>query len=143
MGFEETKAKRLRQLERDIARAATDFLALDGWRALKTDPVSRHEWAKGFGEKGMADSLYLRYGLTQEVYTKGPAFGEIMWIEWKTPIGRVAPHQRAWREAERARGALALIAGVDFDATIEGFILWYQQSGLQRLRLRLRLMGGP
>ena len=126
-----------RLLEIDLAKACTDLLALDGWRALKTDPVSRREWGKGFGEKGMADSLYLRY--TDPLWIAGDkrAIGEIFWIEWKTPKGRLAPHQHAWREAERARGALALIAGIDFDASLEGFVCWYQKSGLQRRELRI------
>jgi hypothetical protein len=130
-----TTAPRL--LEIDIAKACTDLLALDGWRHLKTDPVSRREWGKGFGEKGMADSLYLRYGLA-EGYTKGPAHGEILWIEWKRPKdGRVAQHQRLWREAERERGALAIIAGEDFHASIEGFFRWYSSSGLQRKKMSI------
>jgi len=32
------------------------------------------------------------------------------------------------------RGALTLIAGEDFPASVAGFIGWYQQSGLQRNR---------
>jgi len=33
---------------------------------------------------------------------------------------------------ERKRGALTLIAGQDFPATIEGFKAWYIGSGLNR-----------
>ena len=39
-----------------------------------------------------------------------------------------------WHTKERARGALTLIAGEDFPASVAGFIGWYQQSGLQRNR---------
>jgi hypothetical protein len=132
-----------RLLELDLARACTDLLALDGWRALKTDPVSRREWGKGFGELGMADSLYIRYAPPKDdavgriFWNETRAAAEVLWIEWKTPRGRVAEHQHAWRERERSRGALALIAGIDFDASLEGFARWYLQSGLQRRRLRI------
>lgn len=137
-----------RLLEIDLARAATDLLALDGWRHLKTDPVSRRAWGKGFGELGMADSLYIRYqGFEKPRRGNYDAFrmatpetqvqAQLMWIEWKTPKGRVAPHQHEWRERERFRGALALIAGIDFDASLEGFCSWYLKSGLQRKNLWL------
>lgn len=128
--------------EADLAKAATDLLALDGWRALKTDPVSRREWGRGFGEKGMADYLYIRYEMRDwseedrsvacRQMVGERAIAQVMWIEWKIPRGTVAEKQHAWRERERARGALALIAGVDFHASFEGFARWYAQSGLQR-----------
>jgi hypothetical protein len=53
---------RKRTPEADLERAASELLALEGWRALKTDPTSDRSRAKGFGEPGMADSLYIRYG---------------------------------------------------------------------------------
>jgi hypothetical protein len=37
------------------------MLVQDGWRALKTSPVSRRARGVGFGELGMADYLYIRY----------------------------------------------------------------------------------
>lgn len=124
--------------EHDLAQACTDLLALDGWRALKTDPVSRREWGKGFGEAGMADYLYIRYSdqarLMPEKF-RGPvdsSYAQVLWIEWKIPAGRVAPKQHAWRERERSRGGLSLIAGVDFHASVEGFCRWYALSGMQR-----------
>ncbi len=59
-----------------------------------------------------------------------------MWIEWKRERRRRATKpteiQMLWHQAERARGAFTLIAGVDFPATIEGFRDWYRASGLQR-----------
>ena len=129
-----------RLLELDLARACTDLLKLDGWRALKTDPVSRREWGKGFGEVGMADYLYIRYYSQQASYP-WKALAEVIWIEWKIPTGRVAPKQHAWRERERSRGALSLIAGVDFHASLEGFCRFYAQSGLQRRRFSVQ--GAP
>lgn len=47
-------------LESEIQQQCADLLALDGWRALRTDPCSDRGRAKGFGEKGMADHLFLR-----------------------------------------------------------------------------------
>ena len=91
----------------------------------------------------MADGLYIRY-LDKAIVEypggymvlKRPA-AEILWIEWKrrTETGadtKAAEHQKAWHRDERAKGALTLIAGEDFPATVEGFIAWYEQSGLKR-----------
>ena len=86
----------------------------------------------------MADSFYIRYGCGgRPGHTPSDALVELMWIEWKTPKGRPALHQLAWHAREQTRGALALMAGVDSPATIEGFFDWYQKSGLQRRTMRL------
>lgn len=123
--------------EADLERQCSDLLAFDGWRSLKTDPVSRREWGKGFGEKGMADRLYVRYALSVPMRpgTYDPASfaaAQVMWIEWKVPRGRNEPHQKQWQTAERLRGALVLVAREDFPATFEGFCAWYAKSGLLR-----------
>jgi hypothetical protein len=101
------------------------LLSEDGWRILKTDPVSDRSRGKGFGETGMADVLALRYG-------KQGAACEVLWVEWKAPGGRPRKHQLAWHTRERARGAMTVIAGVDFAASLQGFIAWYRVSGLAR-----------
>ena len=131
--------------ERDIAETCSDILIWDGWRMLVTDPVSDKSRGKGFGEKGMADRLYIRYGFSQpgflnmgirnpNIYHRSQV--ELMFIEWKRTVrGRATKptqHQLDWHRDERARGALTLIAGEDFPATIEGFQVWYRDSGLQR-----------
>jgi hypothetical protein len=120
--------------EAHLERQCSDFLALDGWRSLKTDPVSRKEWGKGFGEKGMCDRLYIRYAEFEPRTLLEPYLdnAQVMWIEWKTPRGKAAPHQRRWIEAERARGALVLLAGQDFPALYEAFVVWYRRTGLLR-----------
>jgi hypothetical protein len=65
-------------------------------RALKTDPVFRREWAEGFGELGMADSLYIRYGCgAKRGHAPSDALAGLIWIEWKTPTRRAALHQLA------------------------------------------------
>lgn len=146
--------------ERDIERTCTDLLALDGWRCLKTDPVSRREWGKGFGEKGMADCLYIRYrqnpedrtetiahptgeergrgihaGREKVLVTYIPHFYlgcDVLWIEWKKPSGKLHVHQKEWHDSERYRGAVTWIAGVDFPATFDDFLAFYRNSGLNR-----------
>lgn len=116
--------------ERDIEDACTDLLALDGWRCIKTD--LRHLRGLGVQEKGMADRLYLRYN---QIDVCGLVAA--IWIEWKRPKGVVASHQAQWHQKERALGALTLIAGVDFVATVDGFLEWYRETGFMRQNLTL------
>lgn len=142
------RAATVRVMERDIQRTCTEFLEWDGWRSLRTDPVSRREWGKGFGEPGMADHLYIRYGpgfkaapdIRRSIV---PTDADVLWIEWKRlrpskngktwgRATKAAIHQKAWHVLERKRGGLTLIAGEDFPASIEGFQDWYRKSGLQR-----------
>ena len=47
--------------------------------------------------------------------------------EHLSTLGR-ALDQHAWHAREQARGALALIVGVDFAATIEGFLDWIRKA---------------
>ena len=112
--------------ERDLEKACSDLLQCDGWRLLKTDPVSDRRRGKGFGEIGMADCLYIRY------LRRATGDSEVMWIEWKAPRGKPSGAQRLWIAAERARGALVWLAGADFPASVEGFLAHYQESGLMR-----------
>jgi len=122
-------------IEAQLEKTCTEMLELDDWRSLKTDPVRNREWGKGFGELGMADRLYIRYGWPSERFW-GTAL--VMWIEWKCmrpgrkTATKAQQHQLDWIAAERARGALVLLAGVDFPATFEGFKAWYLNSGLNR-----------
>lgn len=171
--------------EADIQRVCSEYLQLDGWRVLRTDPVSDGSLAaeikyailktpelasvkglifdivdrcvrgKGFGEVGMADCLYIRYDYMDEALrqlerlavsdlpcdtaTQLRVMTSILWVEWKRKGGKAAPHQKTWHAAERARGALTLIAGEDFEASISGFSKWYMQS---RLRRRVGLIHG-
>lgn len=132
--------------EAHIQQTCTEWLELDGWRSLRTDPVRNREWGKGFGELGMADHLYIRYDQhprgkqIKSIWCKEDA--EVMWIEWKRiragrkKATKTTLQQDNWHAAERARGALTMIAGVDFPATIEGFQDWYLKSGLMRKNLR-------
>lgn len=127
--------------ESDIEQTCSEWLALDGWRSLKTDPVRNREWGKGFGELGMADRLYLRYNDGERLdpvsilMSRVTRLHGVMWIEWKSKSGRPSKHQTNWHIGERGRGALTLIAAIDFPASIEGFQNWYRASGLMRRKI--------
>lgn len=119
--------------EHMIEAECTRLLEQDGWRALRTDPVSDRGRGKGFGELGMADHLYIRYFERSGQYHT--AFGEVLWIEFKSADGKLRKNQGPWHEIERARGALTWIAGVDFPASVAGFVEHYRKSGLNRGRV--------
>ena len=132
--------------ERQIQETCDGFLTLDGWRLIKTDLP--HLRGLGVQEKGMPDRLYIRYlhdceGI-QCSCDKHGATGraEIMWCEWKKRGGKAAQHQKTWHYRERLCGALTLIAGEDFPASIEGFMDWYAKSGLQRRKVTMGAVGG-
>ncbi len=130
--------------EAQIQQACDDFLALDGWRKIVTDPP--HMRGLGVSEKGIPDRLYLRY--RPEPYERHhgrevpggfggwdpvtPCQAEALWIEWKKKGGKAALHQKTWHAAELMRGALIWVAGETFPATIEGFQAYYMDSGLNR-----------
>ena len=103
------------------------FMEEDGWRPLRTDPVSDKSRGKGFGELGMADYLFLRpmRGLK-------PERSETLWVEFKSRGGQPKKHQTEWHTKERARGFRTWIASVDFPASVEGFRSHYEKSGLMR-----------
>lgn len=138
--------------ERQIQETCAQLLSLDGWRRVRTDMA--HLRGLSVQEPGMADDLFIRYGLS---YMGAPGSApelrradEVLWIEWKRERGstslnpkkalftraeKASIRQKAWHATERARGALTLIAGEDFPATIEGFCMWYRKSGLMRRNL--------
>lgn len=123
----------MRVLEKHVEQTVREFMELDGWRVLKTDPVSRREWGKGFGEIGMPDLLFIRYGLpiTRRGFSGHPpeiqSAAQVIWVEVKRPGGKPRADQVAWIEGERSRGALVLV--VD---DIDVFKTWYLCSGLNR-----------
>lgn len=133
---------KLRVSEADIEKTCTELLELDGWRSFKMEQNFSERKVKVTGERGMPDRLYLRYcygpqgvGRCQCGMVEGCACSETLWVEWKSATGKSATHQKTWHETERRRGALVLVAGVDFPASIEGFQSWYRSSGLNRGRI--------
>jgi hypothetical protein len=111
--------------ESAIEAECTKLLEEDGWRAMRTDPVSDKSKGKGFGEIGMADHLFMR------PYGSGFAC-QVLWVEFKAGKERAGAHQIAWHTKERARGFVTWIANENFPATIEGFREHYANSGLMR-----------
>lgn len=121
--------------EADVQQAVVQFLELDGWRSIRTDPVSDRARGKGFGEVGMPDYLFVRYEASHFCQTDLPpacliargAWARVLWIEFKRAGQKPKPHQQAWIDAERTRGALVMVVD-DVDA----FRHWYFTSGLNR-----------
>lgn len=127
--------------EAHIEATCTEWLSWDDWRAIETDP--KHLRGLGVSEPGMGDKQYIRYRNRYRMETGGYsglhllALTEVMWIEWKRKGGKAGQKQQEWHERERARGALTLIAGEDFPASIEGFCSFYAKSGLQRKKMSI------
>lgn len=120
-----------------IQSTCTTVLERDGWRVLRTDPVSDKSRGKGFGELGMADALVMRP--IRPAYALGPQCCEVLWIEWKRGNEKAKSHQIVWHRNERARGFITWIANEDFPATVEGFKKKYAASGLLRNKLCLEV----
>lgn len=124
--------------EAQIQKQIDDFLELDGWRIIRTDLP--HLRGLGVQEKGIPDRLYVRYLPTLIAIldcVRYRAVSEVLWIEHKKPRGRLSDRQKAWHDAERARGALVIVAGQDFHPSLDSFCQWYSSSGLQRVSVRL------
>jgi hypothetical protein len=113
----------LKVSEADVQRAVVDMLELDGWRAIRTDPVSDRSRGKGFGEIGMPDYLFLRYGLNYS------GVG-VLWVEFKAPGKTLNRHQVVWHSREGKRGALIFVVS---DAA--QFRETYKTSGLMRNKI--------
>lgn len=136
-----TKIKPLSEYH--IAETCSDWLGLDNWRRLNTNPVSDRSRGKGFGELGMADDLYIRYTFLPNVggsTTEARSLAQMLWIEWKRPGQTAKPHQKAWHAAERALGALVWVAEDTWVTPKDGdpiaaFQAHYRGSGLMRKKL--------
>jgi hypothetical protein len=143
--------KRITEKEADIQEACSQMLELDGWRRIRTD--LKHLRGMGVQEPGIADDLFIRYdhfdwfgSIEEEKEMSVKVLSQVMWVEWKRIDPRAgkdgirstkaSQKQKDWHTLERKRGALVLVAGVDFPATIEGFRRWYaEESGLMRMRI--------
>ena len=146
--------------EAQIQQTCCEMLALDDWRRVRTDMKQLR--GMGVQEPGMADDLFIRYCPSPyEIHMDGVdpnnprAIGwwkkglecqaQVMFIEWKRIDPRAgrdgvrstkaSQKQQDWHTLERKRGALTLIAGEDFSASIEGFREWYRASGLMRNKI--------
>jgi hypothetical protein len=117
------KTAKLKISEADVQQAVVLMLEIDGWRAIRTDPVSDRSRGKGFGEVGMPDYLFIRYGSV----APSSCTAQVLWIEFKAPGKGPLPHQVLWAVTETNRGALVL--KVD---DVDGFREYYKKSGLMR-----------
>ena len=119
--------------ESSIQETCCDFLALDGWRRIRTDMKQLR--GMGVQEKGMADDLFIRYRLSGNHVPAnycGIVMAEVFWVEWKSKKGVHGQKQDEWQLLERSRGALVWVAKKDFEPTVEGFSEHYTRSGLLR-----------
>lgn len=113
--------------EAHVQQTVVQFLELDGWRAIRTDPVSDRSRGKGFGEPGMPDYLFLRYWKPDHLHNDTRPIGEMIWVEFKRKDKKPTSHQLIWHSGERGRGAFVFV--VD---DIDEFTRWYLGSGLNR-----------
>lgn len=122
--------------EAQVQQAVVQFLELDGWRAIRTDPVSDKSRGKGFGEVGMPDYLFIRYThavlpesghISDTTFRMLGACAQVLWIEFKRKGAKRTGLQVNWHSIERSRGALVMT--VD---DIDEFTKWYLASGLNR-----------
>ena len=127
------QSSKLKVSEADVQQAVVLMLELDGWRAIRTDPVSDRSRGKGFGEVGMPDYLFIRYQCvavlndTNETIDVEPPCCQVLWVEFKAPGKYETKSQRDWHIKERTRGGFVLVvSGVD------DFREWYKTSGLMR-----------
>ena len=119
--------------ECEIQAECVKLMEEDGWRALRTDPVSDKGRGKGFGELGMADHLFMRpIPAPQGVRL---SLCDVLYVEFKRGNERAGQRQIEWHAKERARGFLTWIANTDFPATVEGFKAHYRASGLCRSKV--------
>lgn len=100
-----------------VTRTVRDYLELRGWRPVRIN-------AGPFGSNGMPDYCFLHYQRSL-----------IMWIEFKSPTGRLGPKQERWIANERARGARVVVV-----RQYEAFRDWYEgeygAEGQMRLAAR-------
>jgi hypothetical protein len=110
------KGKRGKTPEAQLTEQVVDFMKMKGWRALRMSRGVATFGDRGtvtFGEPGMPDWLFLRYG------REGLSMRSILWMEMKQSKSRescrcatkktrqrcTACDQRKWRMTETARGA--------------------------------------
>jgi hypothetical protein len=125
---------KLKISETDVQQAVVLMLELDGWRSLRTDPVSNRARATGFGEVGMPDYLFIRYkDLGLEISLEGcstdslTSLAQVLWVEFKAPGKKLKPHQIRWVLDEARLGALVMTCD-----EVDEFREWYKTSGLMR-----------
>lgn len=124
--------------ECDIQKACEDLLQWDGWRIFRLEQNWSEKKCKDVGEAGAPDCLAIRYvgesmaPTGMRLDTNLQALSQVLMVEWKRPGGKAAQRQSDWHLLERKRGALVWLAGVEFPASVDGFLAHYRASGLNR-----------
>jgi hypothetical protein len=118
----------LKLLEQDVARQVRDYLAFRGWRPLR---MQRTVLPGSFqtGEPGQADYLFLRY-LTDAK----PGSTLALWVEFKSPAGRLRKGQPEWHTRERLRGGLVWVVDSfeDFEESYRREFSWLHAEERRR-----------
>lgn len=83
-------AKRKTQPETAIRRAITDFLRVHGWKVVRIVQSA-------LSEKGIPDLVAVKDGWH-------------VWIEVKTPTGRLSAKQKEWLDDLAAHGGMYIVA---------------------------------
>ncbi len=121
--------------ESSLESAVATLMQLDGWRYFHTE-YALTQGGRPVLEPNMPDAFFIRYLDGKEGCGCPLPFGcccsHTIWVEFKRVGKKATGEQRLWHAAERKRGAIMLVAGVDFTADTEGFKVWYRASGLMR-----------
>jgi hypothetical protein len=106
-------------LEKQVTSDVKKYLMLRGWRPLR---MQRTVLPGQFStcEPGTPDILFLRYDTTA---LHSPGWGQMLWIEFKSPAGHLGPKQVEWIDKEKARGAIVLV--VD---DLDEFVAYYEKA---------------
>lgn len=124
--------------ESSLESGVATLMQLDGWRYFHTE-YALTQGGRPVLEPNMPDALFVRYlskvhGTCMCAMQFGCCCAHTIWVEFKRVGKKPTGEQKLWHAAERKRGAIVLVAGDTFPATIEGFKLWYASSGLARHR---------
>lgn len=131
--------------ESHIETAIVQAMVLDGWRPFKMQYSFDQVKKLTLGEPGMCDHLFLRYRAGEKLTpvsilrSRVTLLDEVLWWEFKRVKSRpgrrdkatgLDPDQVQWIAAEKAKGAMVWVAGIDHEADIAGAALHYLGSGL-------------
>jgi hypothetical protein len=138
------------EYEADIETTIVDAMVRDGWRAFKMQYSFDQVKKLTLGEPGMCDHLFVRlWDEPGKSLVEPLVLCEVLWWEFKASTRRrkrreyLSPDQVLWTEAEKRKGFLVWIAGIDHAATLAGAARHYLESGLCRRREVFQPLAGP
>ena len=101
--------KLLRMTERDVSRQITDLLRIRGWLCIRLHSelmTGRGGNPTHVGEPGIADWVAMK--------AISPGVARVIFIEMKSPVGRLRTSQRLWHSWAKTRGyTVAVIRSVE------------------------------